>query len=359
MTGEGFGGPMEIASLDDFMALNDQLAALISAGVPLQLGLESLDERPSAAFERINATVARRVSRGASLAEALGDEDPAMPAAYRNVMLVAIESGEVQGALDAAAQLAQSIDGSRRLIRGAFFYPVVVCILAAIGLAAFFASVAPRLESLRKSMRLPDGNVERLQPWLLALGVGVAVFVLASATFVLARRLTGGHGRPASSRIGPVARLLGGAAATHQARCAAFAKLLSALSASARPLEESLPVAAEVSGDAGLRRGAEQLAAAVRQGDAASPDGLAAAAFPPFLRWALLESAPAVSRPRALAMAADVYRQSARRRADRLGALAPAMACVVVGGGVVLLYGLTLFLPIVDLLKGLSLTTTN
>lgn len=349
---------MQIESLDDFMATNDQLAALVSAGIPLQLGLETLDEGPDAALERINAIVARRVSRGASLAEALQDDDPAMPAAYRNVMLVGIESGDVQGALDAAAQLAQSVEGSRRSIRGAFFYPGVVCILAAMGLAGFFTYVAPRLDELRESMRLVEGDAPRLLPLLLAIGVGAAAVVVATALFVLARRLAGGRGERGSSRIGPIARLLGGAAAARQARCAAFAKSLSALTAS-RPLDESLPVAAEVSGDAGLRRGAEQLAVAVRQGDAASQDHVAAAAFPPFLRWALLESAPAVSQPRALEMAADVYRQSARRRIERMGVLAPAVACVVVGGGVVLLYGLTLFLPLVDLLKSLALTATN
>ncbi len=350
---------MQIESLDDFMATNDQLAALVSAGIPLPLGLEALDEGPDAALERINAIVARRVSRGASLAEALEAEDPAMPATYRNVMLVAIQSGEMQGALDAAAQLAQSLDESRRSVRGAFFYPLVVCLLAAAGFAGFFIYVAPRLDALRESMRLPEGDAARILPWLLAIGVGAAIVFVAATMFVLARRLTGSRGERASSRIGPVARLLGGAAAARQARCAAFARSLAALTATAYPLEESLPVAAEASGDATLRRGAKQLAAAVRRGNGASQDDPAATAFPPFLRWALLGSAPAVGRPRALEMAADVYRQSARRRTEHMGALAPAVACVVVGGGVVLLYGLTLFLPLVDLLKGLAVTATH
>jgi hypothetical protein len=56
----------------------------------------------------------------------------------------------------------------------------------------------------------------------------------------------------------------------------------------------------------------------------------------------------------ALRLVADTYRASAQRRLDRWALAAPLLLCVVVGGGATLLYGLALFVPIVDLLNGLA-----
>jgi hypothetical protein len=53
-------------------------------------------------------------------------------------------------------------------------------------------------------------------------------------------------------------------------------------------------------------------------------------------------------------MAADTYRASAQRRLERWRVAMPLALCVVVGGGATLLYGLALFVPIVDLLEALA-----
>jgi hypothetical protein len=53
-------------------------------------------------------------------------------------------------------------------------------------------------------------------------------------------------------------------------------------------------------------------------------------------------------------MAADIYRVSAARRQERLRTIVPLIACMVLGGSVTLLYGLALFLPVVQMLLGLA-----
>ena len=54
---------MDTASLDDFMTLNDQITALIRAQVPTGLELGSSGDQAAGTLEKINAAVARRVSR--------------------------------------------------------------------------------------------------------------------------------------------------------------------------------------------------------------------------------------------------------------------------------------------------------
>jgi hypothetical protein len=75
--------------------------------------------------------------------------------------------------------------------------------------------------------------------------------------------------------------------------------------------------------------------------------------LPPFMRWAICHADDTVGKSRALRMAAGAYRESAQRRVQRLRVVAPAVTCLVIGGGVALLYALALFVPVVQMLKGL------
>jgi hypothetical protein len=53
-------------------------------------------------------------------------------------------------------------------------------------------------------------------------------------------------------------------------------------------------------------------------------------------------------------MAASFYRESADRQVKRLQTVAPLLACIFVAGGATLLYGLALFVPIVQMLRSLA-----
>jgi hypothetical protein len=66
---------MSTASLDDFMALNDQVAALVEAGVPLDVDLGP-PRQTAATLERINALIARRVSQGCSNSDSAAKTSP-------------------------------------------------------------------------------------------------------------------------------------------------------------------------------------------------------------------------------------------------------------------------------------------
>src|SRR5256885_5026546 len=95
---------MPTASLDEFMALNDQLAALVEAGVPLDVDLGPR-ANAAATLERINALVARRVSQGASLAAAIESDDQLLTPAYRSLMQLGLRSNHQGSELPASNRL--------------------------------------------------------------------------------------------------------------------------------------------------------------------------------------------------------------------------------------------------------------
>lgn len=347
---------MQTATLDDFTAWNDQLAALAAAGVPLEVGLGRLEADAATALEKINTTVARRVRRGESLAESLDDDEPTLPTSYRSLVQLGLHSGNLATALDGSSRLAESIDNSRYALRAAFFYPLIVCGLAYVGIVAFCLFFVPTLENLYHDLRIPAGSgLRALQTLRDTLPYWVAIAPVALLLWIAWRMWNRSRrGSLLFLTVGESTWLPGMSRVVFQERSANFAEAVARLLEKRTPFGEAVRLAADASGDARLTEGAEALAAGLADGELPADNSPEARRFPPFLRWALWHSETTIGRDRALRMAAGIYRQSAQRRADRLRLIAPMVVSVVLGGGVVLLYGLALFVPVVQMLRALA-----
>ena len=59
-------------TLDDLIALNDEIAALVRAGVPLEAGLAELGGDLPGRLGQFATVLAQRTARGESLAQAIG-----------------------------------------------------------------------------------------------------------------------------------------------------------------------------------------------------------------------------------------------------------------------------------------------
>jgi type II secretory pathway component PulF len=166
------------------------------------------------------------------------------------------------------------------------------------------------------------------------------------------RRFSSSPGAAPQTRM--LSWLPGVSSAVREHRLAAFAQSLASLLEAGVPLPEALRLAAGHWEDAALDGETRLLAAALERGQTAADASGLTAELPPFLRWAIWQADEAVGRPRALRMAAEIYRQSAERRIQRLEVILPVVGCLVIGGGVTLLYGLALFVPVAQMLRGLA-----
>jgi general secretion pathway protein F len=340
---------MRTATLDDFMAVNDQLAALLQAGVPMDVGLRRSPDVVTQ-IQQINSSVARRVSQGLSLESALENDEHATPA-YRGLIQVGLKSGNLGAALTGQSQLALAVDGTSRAVWRGLLYPLIVCFLAYLGLIGLCLIFVPSLEDLYRTLFLRSGwGLDLLQALRASLPVWVAVPPAIVLLALLWRGVRRSQARPAPSSQ---SWLPGMAQAIHWQRCANFADTLATLLESHVPLEQALATAAGAAGDTSLQTGATELLAS-QFAQLSSGQAQAAMRFPPFLRWALLHSEGSTGRPAALRMAARWYREAARRRTDRIRVVAPLVACVVIGGGEVLLYGLAVFVPVADMFRQLT-----
>ena len=347
---------METATLDDYLALNEQLAALVAAGVPLDVGLGQPERSAAEALERINATVVRRVSRGESLAQALEGDDRDVPPSYRSLVQLGLHVGNLSAALDDSSHVAESVDSSRTALESAFIYPLIVCVLVYAGLIGMCLFFVPTLAGMYESVRLTPGpGLRVLEALRDTLPYWAAMLPIALFVLIAWRIRSGARRRVTGVRTGGLVGWLPGVRKTvSQERCARFAASLAELLDEGAPLDESLRIAGDGSGDAALRESAQRLATAIGTGQFPSDDSPTALRFPPFLRWAIWHSEATTGRARALEIAARMYRETAERRAERLRTVAPVVALVLLGGTVTLLYGLALFVPMVELLYALA-----
>jgi type II secretory pathway component PulF len=335
---------MPTASLDDFMALNDQVAALVEAGVPLDVDLGPRHDT-AATLERINALVARRVSQGATLTAAIESDDKLLTPSYRSMVQLGLCSEDLAAGLKASNQLATSTLQARQATRLALIYPLIVCCFAFVGFIGFCLYFVPVLQSTYGNMRIAAGSglrtLESLRTALPYWALGVPLTALALAGWRIKSR----------SRFRPL--LPGSSLVVLRERAANFAENVATLLDSGLSLPESLRLATDTWDDASRKESTRLLAAALDQGQVSESSHLIAS-FPPFLRWALISSEPTIERVRALRIAARVYFRSAARRHRRLQVIVPMVIGLALGGTAVLLYGLALFVPVIQMLRGLA-----
>jgi type II secretory pathway component PulF len=345
---------MITAEYTDLIALNDQLMALSEAGVPI-VGQESSARDLSVTLERINASIARRVGPGDSLEQAI-ESDTSLPVWYRNLIVAGLREGNMETALRDFSRVANSADESRFVAESAIFYPLVVMGFAYVGMVGFCLFFVPQLESAYATFRIPPGSgltILKLIRDTLPLWIALPPVLLV--IFMLWRRRRRSVRASADINEGGV---LGGVSGTSSAmfeqRASYFAESLASLEEHGAPFDKALALAAGVCGEPILANAARAVAANIASGKPVE-ESAAAHRFPPFLRWALFQSEPAIDRTRALRMAAALYREASIQDIKRAKIVAPIIWLVVLGGSATLLYGLALFVPVVQMLKAVAI----
>jgi type II secretory pathway component PulF len=153
-------------TLDQFIALNDEISALVRSGVPLERGLAELGGDMPGRLGEIAAVVAERSARGEPLDQCIMDQAGEMPPAYRAVVQAGLRAGRLPAALEAVAGAARRLSETYRAAVVAVSYPLLVFAVAWIGAALFTSLLAPQLATGFRSMEVPGQRFFALLAWL-------------------------------------------------------------------------------------------------------------------------------------------------------------------------------------------------
>lgn len=343
-------------TLEQLVALNDEIVSLVRMGVPLELGLRELGSDSAGALHDITTALSRRMSAGASLPEALAAEEQRLPRVYRTVVEAGLRACRLSAALEAVSNFARELVDLRRRIAMALVYPLIVTALAYVLFIVFIVQVVARFRWMYEDLRLPMhwslAIASKLAEWAilyswippLALVVAIVWWVTTGGTHLLG---FSGPARPLAwiPCVGRIARY---------SQFANFADLLSLLVEHQVPLPEALRLTAEATGDARLRRSTHQLAECIEQGNLANRRSWRFG-FPPFLFWVLTSDQRAEGLARLLRHAGSIYRRRAVNLTNWLNLLFPIAAAVIIGGGVTAFYAVMLFGPLTSLLQDLGM----
>jgi general secretion pathway protein F len=338
-------------SLDDLIALTDEMAALVRAGVPLESGMADVAGELRGPSSHIAGDIARKMQAGQSLPEILAKSEDKFPPLFRAVVTAGIRSGHLAAALEGLATASRKISELRRMTRAAAVYPIFIAFLA-FGL--FVASIIWLEPKINKTYEMMDQPATSWNTNLVALGetaTSWAPLVFIGALLVVAllwlRSKRSSLPSDKALRFSPMRRL------EHYGQLATFADVLALLVDAEVPLGEAIKLSADTTGSDALRQQAVSFAEQHRQGAILPQAPNETFGLPPLVGW-LLTSTNHAALPGALRTAAEGYRRRAQQLDDRLRLYLPLALTIGIGGTAVLLYAVSMLGPWYQMLVHIS-----
>src|SRR5919205_526059 len=151
LTRGGKGGTSARVKAGDFLLFNQQLAALIRAGIPILQSIAMLRRRAtSARLRTILGDVEEQIRGGVALSTAFAAQGAIFPRIYTASILAGERSGALDEVLSRYVTYMRRSVALRRKIRGALAYPMFL-LLASMGMVVFLTIyVVPRMSELFK-----------------------------------------------------------------------------------------------------------------------------------------------------------------------------------------------------------------
>ncbi|HUP66521.1 MAG TPA: type II secretion system F family protein [Thermoanaerobaculia bacterium] len=120
-----------IISTERFLLFNQELAALIRAGLPILQSLDLMLERQRAPrFRQVLTEIRDKVQSGVALSDAFAEYGSAFPAIYSTSLRAGERSGDVEGVIRRFLKYQKLLVTLRKRVTTALIYPTVLIILS-------------------------------------------------------------------------------------------------------------------------------------------------------------------------------------------------------------------------------------
>lgn len=338
---------------NDFLLFNQQLAALLRAGIPILQAIAMLRRR--AASVRLRAVleaVEDAIRGGAALSQAFAAQGAIFPRIYTASILAGERSGALDEVLSRYVTYMRRSVALRRKIRGALAYPLFL-LIASLGMVIFLTIyVVPRMSELFAGfggdLPLVTQIVLTISGWLTGNIFWLApLLIVGAVAFGIWSRTPGG--RLTIDRLKlkiPIAGKL-----LVQLSVAQAARSLATLLAGGITLVESWEIAAESITNLELRRRSSAILHLIREGRSFT-ESLESAGWLPALAIDMIGIGERSGSLREmLDEVATFYDAEGEVKLEQLTTtLEPAI--LVVMGGIVVVILLAIYLPIIESISG-------
>ena len=339
-------GRRRLLTPQEFLIFNQELAALLRAGLPLLQGLDLMLERLSKPrFREVLTDIRDRVRSGQDLSEAFAAHGEHFPRLYPASLKAGERSGELESVLRRFIRYQRLVLDARKRAVSALIYPAVLISLSVVMLLILSVRVIPTFNEFYDSLGAD-------LPMLTQVTVGFSNFLADNLLWLTLGAIAGAWlfvrwkdtaaGRLAFDRM--TLKLPLGGPVVHLFALSEFCRSLSTLLTGGLPLVPSFEIAVQGVGNAAVRHAIEPKIRLVREGKAFYEAIEESGMFPPMAIDMAKVGEATGALDEMLANVASFFDEDVEVRLQRiLGLVEPAM--LVFMGVVVAVILLSLYLP--------------
>jgi len=140
-------------SAKEFLIFNQELASLISAGLPIVSSLDILIERrKNPAFKEVLTDIRDQVKSGAALSEAFESHGDLFPKLYSSSLASGERSGEIVNVLRRFIAYSKTVMALRKKVVAAMIYPAILSVLAVFLIVILVTFILPKFQEFFADM---------------------------------------------------------------------------------------------------------------------------------------------------------------------------------------------------------------
>jgi type II secretory pathway component PulF len=341
---------------DDLTSLNEQIAAMARAGLPLDQGLESLArEMGRGKLRTVTDALANDLRAGHPLPEALARQQGQIPPYYSNLVTAGVQTGRLPEVLTTLTTYARSVAATRSTVIEALLYPAIVLVVGITLFCALSFYLLPQFDQIFQDFGLKTPYITQLAMEISRNGdIVLIVFALLTGFVALAvsiAQLTT-RGRELWARLVYRVPLVG--IVIRSARLAAFCDLLGMLVEYGVPLPTAFRLAGSASSDPIMAAKACDVEEQLNQGVPLAAAFVGRGLAPDWVVWL----AAAGERRNELAVAlreiATIYRRQVDTRSAILRSVLAPFVVITTAGAITVFFATIVMVPMISLLESLS-----
>ena len=170
----------------DFLIFNQEMIALLKAGLPVVHSFEILLERQeSPTLRRILGDIRDRINSGASLSDAFAAQGDVFPRLYWTSLKAGEKSGEIESVLRRYLKYQKTVMALARKVISTLVYPAILITLSGILIAVLMTFVIPRFQDFFQDFQAD-------LPLLTQVVIGFATFLRRNVLFIVGGLVVGG-----------------------------------------------------------------------------------------------------------------------------------------------------------------------
>ena len=233
-------------STERFLTFNQELLALVKAGLPIIQSFDIMLERQkSARFREILTDIRDKIKSGVALSDAFASYGNLFPPIYSTSLRAGERSGDLEGVLRRFLKYQKLIVSLRKKVVGALIYPAVLVTLSSAMVFIMITYVIPRFAEFYTGF---NAELPAFTRFMIVLATGlrshiVLFFVSIFTAIFLLRRWIETAGRLIWDRIKLKIPMVGGI--LHRFALMQFSQSLGTLLAGGTPMVPSIEIASQ------------------------------------------------------------------------------------------------------------------